>query len=153
MTAELLVELVGKIVWPVTVVILVLLFRFQLRGLMQKLGRLRYRDFEAEFSSITTTITAVSSEPPPESSAQLALPVPKEPGLFDDEKTRDKLREAALTEFEAELKVKLKRHVIFFNRADLHFDGSALKKETVYLLRTVQYSDVTRTVGLASRTR
>jgi hypothetical protein len=47
--AEFLIELLGKLAWPICVIILVLMLRKELAGLIEKLRSLKYKDLSLEF--------------------------------------------------------------------------------------------------------
>jgi hypothetical protein len=64
---DLAVQLIVGIAWPVTVLILVIVFRRDLANAVAKITKLRYKDFEAEFQ---TTLRELESQRP----AELALP-------------------------------------------------------------------------------
>lgn len=46
---DVLLEFVNTLAWPITVIILALLFRSELRGVFRRLSHLKYRDLEAKF--------------------------------------------------------------------------------------------------------
>src|SRR5687767_14081560 len=90
MTAELWVEVVKALAWPVTEVALIISFKKYLLAAAAQVGRIRYGDFEAEFEMVIT-------------SAPERQPAAAEPGTTPATPTIDaelarKLEDLALTE-------------------------------------------------------
>ena len=46
---NLIVRIIEAIVWPVTLIVFLLLFRSQIAGIIKRISKFKYRDFEAEF--------------------------------------------------------------------------------------------------------
>lgn len=73
---EFISRIVASTAWPAVVIVAVVVFRRELRGAFRSLQRIKYREFEAEFSKKAAELEAKATALGPPSAAQMALSSP-----------------------------------------------------------------------------
>lgn len=123
------ISLVEATAWPITVLILVLSFRSQLKALLGKLAKLRFRDLEAQFESIARPQATLSDK----ADVEPAVTESEASSTEKVEERRRTLLAKALDRIEKELDVPVRRVVSFFRRDDLLFTAAAFKEGPILM--------------------
>ena len=81
MNAQDTIQLVGTVAWPLTVLLVALLFRHELRSVVKRLSHLKFRDLEATFEKQLEAVEAKVTELPRADHGVIAVAgaTPKEP--------------------------------------------------------------------------
>ena len=128
------IDFTQALAWPLTVVVLVLLFKNEIRAVLNKLEKVRVRDIVAEFTDITTKQDEeeIIEDPPEQSQPGDDAQSTDSPGYnpqLNVKRTIDLLR--------LELGGSFVESVGLFKRPDLVFDGAAIAGDKFYVIEVL----------------